>query len=147
MRSGRSPLPKKRMTLRRRARRWCGRAAALAILVQALLPAYAAAAATVPSPDPGASSVAAPRVAICAGNGVIWVALDDEGRPVAPEPAPTKPCHFCPGHVTILVPPKAPPLSFRARPTAAVPIYRADDALRESVSLLPRPIRAPPIPL
>lgn len=146
MRSGRSPLPKGRVARRRQARRWCGRAAALAILFQALLPAYAATAATTPSLDP-ALSVAATRVAICTGNGVIWAALDDDGRPVTPKPAPAKPCHFCPGHATILVSPKAPPLAYRARPTTAAPICRADAALRESVSLLPRPIRAPPIPL
>lgn len=97
--------------------------------------------------DAAYPSASANLVAICTGNGVIWIALDEEGRPVVPKPASAKPFHFCPCHVTVSVLPKSPPLDARGWSVAVRLTYRAEIGGRESVSLLPRPIRAPPATL
>lgn len=129
-----------------RLRRCWGWAAALSILFQALLPAYAAAAGARPGPDAAPPS-AERLVAICTGNGVIWVALDENGRPGTPKPAPAKPCHFCPCHATALVLPKSPPLATLGRRVEAPLPYRGAGTALGAVSLLPRAIRAPPVTL
>jgi len=131
----------------RRARRCCGWIAAVALLFQALLPAYAAAASVSQFPNSASPPAAANLVAICTGAGVIWVALDDDGQPAAPRPAPAKPCHFCPCHATVLELPKSPPLDAGAPRVAAPLPYSGEIAGRKTVSMLPRAIRAPPVTL
>jgi len=129
-----------------RARRYATWAAAVAMLAQALLPTYAIAGGALPSAGQPVRD-AANLVAICTGNGVIWVALDEDGRPSDPKPAPAKPCHFCPCPATISVLPKSPPLDLRKWPLAAPSPHRGAGEPRQAVSRLPQPIRAPPVAL
>ena len=116
----------------RRLALWLG---ILALFGQVMIPTYSMAIGS--RADQGA-------IPICSAGGTVWIALDEEGRPVKTTDIPaSKPCHFCfgPG-VAPFLPQVSPTAISFARSVA--PVVAPGSLIVASWQISPLPIRAPP---
>jgi hypothetical protein len=112
--------------------------AMIGLLCQVLVPVYAMAATT----PHGARAIL-----ICTANGVMWVSLDNQGRPIAPIQPVEKPCHFCPSQATPFAAPGGIGLPIRADDRSAQDFRPAEYHPRVALVHGAQPARAPPATL
>jgi hypothetical protein len=108
------------------------------MLVHAIAPVYAMAFAGPQGALPGP---------VTTGSGIVWIALDDTGRPVQPDDGCQRPCPFCLVLATPFAVPKPVAVSERHPLSGDFGRVVEADLVIQRLSIASRRARAPPLSL